>query len=105
MKYESPCLTCTRVRDPKNCENKTCRDWQAWFIDRWESMRDFVRKDRLQAQMQEAGVPLGGHRYAPPHQVAEYLRKDPCSQCVVHHCETPCPVRRAWEEKKGAAGK
>ena len=36
---EHPCKTCTRVKDPKKCENKTCKDWQKWFMDRWEAMR------------------------------------------------------------------
>ena len=34
-----PCKTCTFVKDPKNCENKNCREWVQWFIDRWEAMR------------------------------------------------------------------
>ena len=103
MKYESPCLTCTRVRDPKNCEAKTCRDWQAWFIDRWEAMRECVRKDMAQAQLREVGVPLGGHHYAPPHQVTAYLRHDPCDTCPALRCAQPCPVKKAWRVQKGAA--
>lgn len=39
----SPCLTCTRVRDPKNCENKSCMDWRAWFLERWETVRRNIR--------------------------------------------------------------
>ena len=78
MLLKSPCLTCARVRDPKNCENKNCRDWQAWFIDRWESMREFVRQDMASAKLQECGVPLGGERYASPHRVKAYLETDPC---------------------------
>ena len=101
MLHESPCLTCTRVRDPKNCENKTCRDWQAWFIDRWESMRNAIRKDMVGSQLQENGVPLGGERYASPHRVRAYLETDPCTICPCHPCAIPCPVRKTWEEKKG----
>ena len=101
MLHESPCLTCTRVRDPKNCENKTCRDWQAWFIDRWESMRNAIRKDMVSSQLQENGVPLGGERYASPHRVRAYLETDPCTICPCHPCAIPCPVRKTWEEKKG----
>ena len=101
MSHNSPCLTCTRVRDPQNCENKTCRDWQAWFIDRWESMRDAVRKDMAQAQLHDVGIPMGGERYASPHRIREYLQTDPCTVCPCGHCAIPCPVRTAWEEKKG----
>lgn len=47
---ESPCKTCTRVKDPKNCENKICRDWQIWFLDRWESLREYYKKVKAQFQ-------------------------------------------------------
>lgn len=100
MKCEKPCLTCTRVRDPKNCEAKTCRDWQAWFIDRWESMRENVRKQMHQSQVQEVGIPLGGHRYVSPHQADAYLKNDPCLTCPMGRCDSPCPVKKAWVEKK-----
>ena len=105
MKYESPCLTCTRVRDPKNCENKTCRDWQAWFIDRWEAMRENVRREMNTAQLQETGIPLGGHLYTHPDRVRGYLENDPCKSCPFGHCQIPCVVRKAWETQKGGAGK
>lgn len=36
---KSPCLTCTRVKDPRNCENKTCKLWQEWFMQRWQAMQ------------------------------------------------------------------
>ena len=95
---ESPCLQCTRVRDPKNCENKLCKDWQAWFIDRWESMRDFVRSEIEQAPTQEVGIPLGGRIYAHPHRVQEYMQQDPCQRCLCpkDRCEVPCPSKEAW---------
>ena len=95
---ESPCLQCTRVRDPKNCENKLCKDWQAWFIDRWESMRDFVRSEMEQAPTQEVGIPLGGRIYAHPHRVREYMQQDPCQRCLCpkDRCEVPCPSKEAW---------
>ena len=101
MPTNSPCLTCNRVRDPKNCENKTCRDWQAWFIHHWESMRDAVRKDRAKAQLLVEGVPLGGEYYASPHRVKTYLDTDPCTACPCGSCRVPCSVRKAWEEAKG----
>lgn len=99
---KSPCFTCTRVQDPKSCENKTCKDWQAWFIDRWESMREFVRSEMENSPTQEVGVPLGGELYASPHRVREYLDENPCSHCPCfgNVCHTPCPVRVAWDEKR-----
>ena len=36
---QSPCLTCKRVKDPRNCENKSCKLWRDWFLDRWQEMR------------------------------------------------------------------
>lgn len=97
----SPCYSCTRVRDPQNCENKLCKDWQAWFIDRWETMREHIRLEMELTQTRELGVPLGGNRYANPHQIREYLENDPCDrcQCPKNICHTPCPVKIAWVEK------
>lgn len=43
MGYEKqlkPCLTCTRVKDPDNCEIKSCKVWREWFIQIWEKMRN-----------------------------------------------------------------
>ena len=46
MKNEgkSPCLTCTRVKAPENCENKCCRVWQNWFLARWDRMHGYYEK-------------------------------------------------------------
>jgi len=98
----SPCIHCIRVRDPKNCENKTCKDWQAWFIDRWESMREYVRSEMEKRSFEEPGVPLGGNQYTSPHRVQEYLKQDPCDTCPCPKdvCHTPCPVKSAWLEKE-----
>ena len=35
----TPCKTCIRVADPACCEDKNCRQWRQWFIDRWDAMR------------------------------------------------------------------
>lgn len=40
MSNKSPCLTCTRVKDPRDCENKTCERWRRWFISWWEGVRE-----------------------------------------------------------------
>ena len=95
----SPCMGCTRVEDPRACENKNCQLWQKWFIARWEGMRKAVLMQMHTAPRETAGVPLGGRRYAGPHQVRAYLRTDPCSGCVCDKdlCYEPCPSRRSWE--------
>lgn len=94
----SPCLECTRVRDPQNCENKLCKEWQAWFIDRWEAMREHVRAEMETNNTKEVGVPLGGQLYASPHRVRKYLQTDPCSSCLYpkNACHSPCPTKAAW---------
>ena len=68
-KKKSPCATCRRVKDPSNCENKQCKLWQNWFIDRWETMRD------------------------------EIFRDDPCLRCGMDtdECLEACAARRNWE--------
>ena len=32
---EKPCDYCKKVACPAECENKTCREWKAWFLGRW----------------------------------------------------------------------
>ena len=97
----SPCLTCTRVRNPSNCENKLCKDWQAWFIDRWDAMRAYVRAQMEQSDTVDLGVPLGGESYASPHRIQEYLERDPCDRCHCPKevCLTPCSAKIAWSNK------
>ncbi len=41
---KSPCETCNRVRDPKNCENKQCRQWANWYLKRWKDIHGFYEK-------------------------------------------------------------
>lgn len=41
---EFPCKTCTRVKYPESCENKSCWEWKQWFIDRWEEMRRYYHE-------------------------------------------------------------
>lgn len=43
-KSSSPCLTCTRVKDPDSCENKNCKLWKAWFLRRWAGIYRFGQK-------------------------------------------------------------
>ena len=101
----SPCLHCTRVQDPQNCENKNCRSWQQWFIKRWDQIRAFPRRQMDDTPPRPVGVPLGGRHYALPHQVASFLQTDPCEVCVCPRqlCDTPCRLRKVWEQTKKEA--
>lgn len=40
MANEKPCLTCTRVEDPHNCENKSCPEWRKWFLKKWSELHN-----------------------------------------------------------------
>lgn len=87
QKYPSPCLTCTRVEDPGNCENKLCRPWRRWFLAQWALIREYPRR------VKEASMP-----HVP-------LPEDPCSGCVCPRdlCETPCTVKQQWLDAKEGA--
>lgn len=71
-----PCLRCTRVPAPDCCNDKNCRLWQAWFVDRWDALRLSAR------QVMEA----------------EYMAHDPCAACLCpkNLCSTPCRMKRVW---------
>lgn len=94
----SPCLHCTRVKDAQNCENKNCKPWRQWFLERWEYTRRLYRKGMDQCSG-KPGVPLGGRRYCQPHQITAYLQEDPCQRCKLPRdlCHTPCKLRTQWE--------
>ena len=68
----SPCLTCTRVPNPRNCENKQCRLWQRWFLARWNLIHTWPRTT------------------------------DPCKGCLCPRdlCATPCRRKVTWLEAK-----
>lgn len=36
---DSPCLTCVKVDDPSDCENKYCPQWRSWWLKRWRNLR------------------------------------------------------------------
>ena len=96
----SPCLQCTRVRDPLNCENKICKEWQAWFIDRWETMRANILAQVETSPLEDIGIPLGGQRYASHHRVREYRQQDPCQRCLGPKdlCRSLCAAKLAWSK-------
>jgi hypothetical protein len=39
-----PCDTCSRVKNPADCENKKCLAWQEWFCRKWEELREKFRR-------------------------------------------------------------
>lgn len=93
----NPCLICTRIPDPENCENKKCVAWQAWFLSRWAQLHSYPRR-QMDRPRERAGVVIGGIRYAHPEQVRDYLRRDPCKSCAcgAQACVTPCRPRQNW---------
>ena len=102
-KTPSPCLRCTRVPDPRECDNKRCAPWREWFLARWELLRSVPRQQMEQAVLTDSGTRLGGNRYTSPDRLQTYLRTDPCETCLCPKdlCATPCRIRRAWNEAKG----
>lgn len=101
--YPSPCLRCERVPEPEKCDNKECRPWRQWFLDRWELIHRYPRAQAQQAQLEPVGINIGGTVYAAPHTVRAYLSQNPCDSCVCTSdmCTSPCPERLAWESAKG----
>lgn len=79
----SPCGSCTRVKDPANCENKNCGAWRTWFSTRWDLLRSYPR--RMMDSVQKSFV------------------EDPCSCCGSPRdlCRTPCRSRREWDKARG----
>lgn len=51
---EYPCKECTRVKDPKCCDHKTCRDWKRWFLDEWKKFNNFYER-YMKEQVKEDG--------------------------------------------------
>lgn len=94
----SPCMYCTSVPDPRQCENKDCGRWQSWFVGKWDALRLQVRLDREKQELVPAGVCIGGNYYSQPHRIHTYLAKDPCDQCLCPRdvCSLPCKEKRAW---------
>ena len=99
-----PCLYCQRVKDPENCENKTCRAWKAWFIDRWESMRNSIRHEIHGEGIKGRPIYVGGRRYHHPDMVRQFLSGDPCRRCPWRDglCTGTCYEKKTWLEVKEA---
>lgn len=94
-----PCNRCERVDDPHLCENKDCRQWRRWFIEKWNAMRMTPRLDIEKRPREPEGECIGGAHYALPHRVDAYLKKDPCDGCLCPRdlCVLPCRVKRDWQ--------
>lgn len=99
---EFPCRACTRVRDPAKCENKLCKEWQAWFIERWEAMRTSIMQQAAAPGVQGDTISVGGTEYHHPNHVRQFLEIDPCVQCPWSDglCMSPCEARQVWLESK-----
>lgn len=97
---KKPCICCTRVSDPENCENKNCAVWQRWYIETWNAMRAAPRLHLEYLPKETEGIVIGGVRYALPHRVNSYLQKDPCKGCLCPRdlCVIPCRVKRDWTQ-------
>ena len=94
----SPCMRCTRVANPRDCDNKDCKVWRSWFVEKWDALRTQPRLEIERKTKEMEGVVIGGVRYAMPHRVRSYLEKDPCVGCVCPRdlCVLPCRVKRDW---------
>lgn len=95
----SPCARCTKVSDPRSCDNKDCRQWRKWFLEKWDAMRVAPRLQMEKTPKQLEGVCIGGKYYALPHRVDHYLHTDPCDGCLCPKdlCVLPCRVKRDWQ--------
>lgn len=95
----SPCVRCTTVADPRQCENKDCRRWRQWYIENWNRLRVIPRLNIEQQPRQAEGICIGGKYYALPHRVDSYLHTDPCAKCLCPRdlCVLPCRIKRDWQ--------
>lgn len=99
---KSPCLKCTRVKNPRDCEEKNCKAWRSWFIETWNAQRMQFRLAREHLALEKEGENIGGTRYALPHRVHSYLENDPCKGCMSPRdlCRVPCKVKRSWSKAR-----
>ncbi len=44
LNKKSPCETCMKVPDPEKGEYKLCKEWNAWFLRRWEEIHSFYKR-------------------------------------------------------------
>ena len=41
---QSPCATCTRVKDTYNCGNIRCKVWREWYLKRQNLINAYAEK-------------------------------------------------------------
>ena len=101
-KTKSPCESCQRVRDPRNCENKLCNEWRSWWIGRWEHMRETERLRAKGKGIQGNPISVGGTKYHHPDRTRDFLLVDPCLQCPWRDglCSSPCYAKKLWTETR-----
>lgn len=69
---ESPCLTCTSVKNPKICGNTDCVRWKSWFLQRWDDIQiaaGFKQKEPepvSEVQSEDDYIVVGGNKYYHP---------------------------------------
>lgn len=39
MSRKYPCEGCSREPNPRQCDNKECKQWRRWFLGAWEQTR------------------------------------------------------------------
>ena len=54
MARKNPCLTCTLVERPKDCDRKGCVAWQNWWLERWENMRSRYCRELMDEERKAA---------------------------------------------------
>ena len=101
-KMTNPCMRCTKVDNPAQCDDKDCRLWQQWFIERWNRMRVIPRLEIENRPKQQEGICIGGKYYALPHRIDSYINTDPCDSCLCPRdmCVIPCRVKRDWQNAR-----
>ena len=104
---ERPCLECTRVVNPANCENKQCKEWQNWFIARWDAMRASLYASAAPLTVERDAITVGGYKYSHPDYVRKFLKDKPCltCNCPADLCKEPCTLLVVWEAMKEKAVK
>ena len=43
-KQQSPCETCTRVKNPESCCNRNCAAWKKWYLDNQKQINGYAKK-------------------------------------------------------------
>ena len=99
IKHHSPCFTCTRVPDPRACDNKECRPWRQWFIDRWALIHAYGQLNLPTLD------PCAKHDTESSRGLKRTIQqtgKDPCEECICpkDFCAVPCKSKRMWQEQK-----